>query len=280
LGLFHSRRPQPPLDTAVRMIWIVEGPAGSNRLERVLPTGAAQLIVNLAEDATRRYDPDRQLQCEKRSGTILAGPQRRFSIIDTREQEWVAGVAFRPGGTVRFMSTPASVTQDLDVDLEDLWPEEVARTLRERLLAAPDAIARLATLEQALLEAWRDSNPHAAVAYAVRAIAGRPAVVSMAEVISAIGMSPKRFIDRFTREVGLTPKRFCRILRFQRAIAAAGARKRVDWAAVASDGGYYDQSHLIHDFRDFAGMTPRAYLAARTRSPNHVTFFQDDDAKL
>ena len=275
--MFHSRRPQPPLDTAIHMIWIVEGPAGPHRLERVLPTGAAQLIVNLAEDATRRYDPERQLRCEVRSGTILAGPQSRFSVIDTREQEWVAGVAFRPGGTVRFMPAPAALTRDLDVDLEDLWPRALASTLRERLLAAPDAAARLAGLEQALLEAWREPSAHAAVTYAVRAIAARPDAVSMAEVTAAIGMSSKRFIERFTREVGLTPKRFGRILRFQRAIADARARDHVDWAEVAADGGYYDQSHLIHDFRDFAGLTPSAYLAARTAALNHVKFFQDDD---
>jgi AraC-like DNA-binding protein len=278
--MFLSRRPQPPLDTAIHMIWIVEGSAAPNRLERVLPTGTAQLIVNLAEDATRRYDAERQLRCETRSGTILAGPQSRFSVIDTREQEWVAGVAFRPGGTVRFMPTPASLTRDLDVDLADLWPRALAGTLRERLLAAPDALGRLANLEQALLESWRESAAHAAVTYAVGAIAARPDVVSMAQVATAIGMSSKRFIERFTREVGLTPKRFCRILRFQRAVADARARDHVDWAEVAADGGYYDQSHLIHDFRDFTGLTPRGYLAARTASPNHVTFFQDDDATV
>lgn len=274
--MFLSRAPMPPLDAVVESIWIVESAeTGPLRLERTLPTGAAQLIVNLREDETRRYDLARGLRCETASGVILAGPMSRFSVIDTREQEWVAGVAFKPGGTAAFMRVPSSAARDLDVDLVDLWPRDLAASLREQMLEAPTADARLDQLESALRRAWQGHAVHDAVTYAVGTFTAQPAAASVSRVMARIGLSQRQFIARFTATVGLTPKRFCRVLRFQRAIALAHAGGRVDWLSVALDCGYYDQSHLIHDFREFSGLAPTEYTAARTPFRNHVKFLQD-----
>ena len=95
-----------------------------------------------------------------------------------------------------------------------------------------------------------------------------------ASVAEAVGLSPKRFIERFRTEVGLTPKQYCRVRRFQQALTAAHAASEVDWAAVAVSAGYYDQAHFIHDFRRFSGLTPTGYRAGRTAFQNHVTFLQ------
>jgi methylphosphotriester-DNA--protein-cysteine methyltransferase len=85
-----------------------------------------------------------------------------------------------------------------------------------------------------------------------------------------IGFSQRRFIELFRDQIGLTPKAFCRVRRFQRILQAVHRRSEVDWAQVALDGGYYDQSHLIHDFRGFSGLTPATYLAAAAEHLNHV----------
>ena len=76
-------------------------------------------------------------------------------------------------------------------------------------------------------------------------------------------MSRRRFICTFGDEIGLTPKLYCRIGRFQRVIASVGAAAEVDWAEIAASTGYFDQSHFIHDFREFAGLTPTEYLELR-----------------
>src|SRR5262245_12784893 len=90
----HHRVPGPPLDRFVSSIWVFRDGPRSHALERILPTGSAQLIVNLKEDRTRLYDPERPNRCRVSAGTILAGVQSRYQIIDTAEQEYVAGVAF------------------------------------------------------------------------------------------------------------------------------------------------------------------------------------------
>ena len=118
---YRHRVPRPPLDAFIESIWVYRNDPRPHALERILPTGAAQLIVNLKEDQTRLYDPECPHRCVATSGSVLSGVQSRFQVIDTSEQEYVAGVAFKPGGTVPFMRMPAHEASDADVPLESLW---------------------------------------------------------------------------------------------------------------------------------------------------------------
>ncbi len=88
------------------------------------------------------------------------------------------------------------------------------------------------------------------------------------EAIRAIaaqaGLSTRRFIEVFTRQVGLGPKMYSRIIRFQRTIAAAGHAPETDWARLAAGGGYFDQSHLIREFQSIANLSPQAFMRQRS----------------
>jgi len=278
--LYRHRRPRPPLDTAVELIWFYRNDPRPLALERILPSGTAQLIVNLKEDEIRAYDPDDGRRCGTVAGTVLAGVRSRYAVIDTSEQEYVAGVAFRPGGTAAFRGLPAHETAEADVPLDLLWGRARTAGLRDRLLESrsPDGI--LDAIEEAMLEMWTPTSVHPAVAFALSAFDRAPHVGSIAAVTSAVGLSAKRFIERFRMQVGMTPKRYCRIRRFQRAIAVAHGGTHVDWTRVALDCGYFDQAHFIHDFRSFSGLTPTGYAAARTAFHNHVKFLQADAAGL
>ena len=131
-------------------------------------------------------------------------------------------------------------------------------------------------LEAALIAHWREASLHPAVASALHAFARRPAVTTVGDAVAAAGVSARHLIDRFTAQVGLTPKRFCRVRRFQRAIALAHRGAAEDWAAIAADCGFSDQPHLIHEFHAFAGLPPSAYLDHRTPHRNHVRFLHAD----
>ena len=85
-----------------------------------------------------------------------------------------------------------------------------------------------------------------------------------------LGLSPKRFISLFEEAVGLTPKVFCRVLRFQDVLSLIEQGQPIGWADLALDCGYFDQAHFIHDFQAFSGLTPQAYLAQRSLFRNHV----------
>ena len=115
---YYQRRPAPPLDAGIESIWFCENEPRPRALERILPTGAAQPIVNLKEDETRwSSSTTNGKRCAVSPGTI-AGISTRFQVIDTDEQERVGGVSFRPGGTILFCATPADELCDADVPLE------------------------------------------------------------------------------------------------------------------------------------------------------------------
>jgi AraC-like DNA-binding protein len=273
---FYHRVPRLPLTAFIDSIWVWRNDPSPHALERILPTGAAQLIVNLKEDQTRLYDPELPSRSVATSGTVLAGVQSRYQVIDTSEQEFVAGIVFKPGGTVPFFRVPSHETSDADTPLDALWGRARTAALRERLLESACPNTMLDALEAALLEIWTPSGAHPAVSFALSAFDRAPLMPSITAVIDKVGLSAKRFIERFKIDVGLTPKRYCRIRRFQRAVSQVHRGSDIDWAAVALDCGYFDQAHFIHDFKSFSGLTPTGYQAARTSFQNHVKFLQSD----
>ena len=261
--------PAPPLSRFVELLWYYEEPPKPHAKERLMPDGCVSFIINLGEDETRLYDPDDVSKITKFSPCSLSGPQTRCFVIDTDEQTCVVGASFRAGGAVPFLGLPSDELHNQHLNLEDLWGLR-ARELRERMLAAPSPRAKLCELELALLEraaGMFDAQP--VVEYAVQNFIAQPATVKIAEVSGKTGFSTRRFIELFKQHVGMTPKLFCRVRRFQKVLHRITSGKPVDWSGVALDGGYFDQAHFIHDFRAFSGINPSKYLVDYKGFPRH-----------
>src|SRR6185436_10285232 len=120
--LFLQRVPAAPLNASIDAIWYCQNAPGPHSLERVMPTGTAQLIVNLKEDETRGYSIEDGRLCQTRSsGTVLTGVQTSYHLIDAAETECVMGVVFRPGRMSALFAVPAHESCDRDVPLDLLW---------------------------------------------------------------------------------------------------------------------------------------------------------------
>jgi len=179
-------------------------------------------------------------------------------------------VCFKPGGACLFLPMPAAEVTNQVVDLFTLWGT-AAIDLREQLQAAQTRAEMVCILERFLLAhvAW-ELRPHLAVPFALASFQAGKERRSISEVTAQLGMSPKRFIHLFEEAVGLTPKMFCRLLRFQEGLQRITRGQPARWADLALDSGYFDQAHFIHDFQAFAGLTPGAYLVQRGEHHNHV----------
>jgi methylphosphotriester-DNA--protein-cysteine methyltransferase len=101
---------------------------------------------------------------------------------------------------------------------------------------------------------------HSAVSAALEMFSKHPAAPRVREAAKYVGLSQRRFIQAFKTEVGLTPKLFSRIQRFQRTRSVIHRDPSPDWASIALDLGYFDQSHLIREFLEFSGHSPTTYL--------------------
>ena len=263
-------RPGPPLSPFVNCFWYFDGYSTPYKRERALPTGTTELVVSLGKDRIRVFRDDTDVMGQMFRRSVICGAQSGYFVLDTSQEESVIGINFRPGGAAPFLGVPASEVSDSHVGLEDIWGNR-ARMLRERLLESQSPDAMFALLEQELLgRLARPLLPHPAIANALRQLTAMPALVRIAQLQNESGYCPKRFIELFRASVGLTPKVYCRIRRFQAVLALLSRGDRVEWASVALDGGYCDQSHLNREFRAFAGVTPTEYRPVTDDRPNHV----------
>ena len=141
------------------------------------------------------------------------------------------------------------------VDLETLWGRS-GRQLRERLLAATTPMDTFRIVEATLLERLSGPlRPRDAVRFALDALS-RSGSVTVRDVTARVGLSHRRFVEVFKTEVGLTPKRFHCVRRLQHMLAFARRATAPEWSRLAVDGGFFDQSHLIHEFVRCSGFTP------------------------
>ncbi|HZU32186.1 MAG TPA: AraC family transcriptional regulator [Candidatus Angelobacter sp.] len=269
--LYLTHLPQPPLSNFVELFWFYDGfPQRTHKKERLMPDGSVEIVINLREDETRVYDRENLEQCSRLPGSVVCGPHSSFFVIDTAEQDSVIGIHFKPGGIFPFFKLPADELQNQHISLQDLWGAE-GGMLRERLLEAPTPQAKLKTLETCLLaQACQPLERHPAVGFALELFSTGNTSLAIADVSEQIGISSRRFIQLFSNQVGLTPKLFCRVRRFQQVLKKVRTGAEFDWTEIAADCGYYDQAHFIHDFKAFSGINPTTYLLSNTEHLNHV----------
>jgi AraC-like DNA-binding protein len=247
--------PRPPLDEFIELLWLCRRTAVTHRRERVLPMGSIELVVHLGDNGV---------------GPLVCGPHSQPMVIDASAPATIAGVHFKPGGAYPFLKLPIRELHNGQTPLRWLWGA-AADALHDRLLAAKNPAQIFRVLQRALLdELNRPQARSPAVAFALRELGGGLPSRSITELADHVGLSSRRFIQAFSDEVGLTPKLFGRVARFQRALRLIDADPQPEWSALALTCGYYDQSHLIHDFRDFCRLSPAAYLIVRGEHLNHI----------
>ena len=268
--LFRHYIPRAPLSNFIEMLWYYDGYAQPHAKERLMPTGTTELVINLREDRIRVYDRRETSVGHSFRGTVICGPHSEYFVIDTDEQTSVIGVHFKPGGIFPFVRLPADELRNQHVGMDEVWGRDAADALRNQLLDAVTPEAKFRVLENALLSQIAQPDPHPAVAFALRYFQDIPHLARMSVVTEKIGFSQRTFIQRFSEEVGLTPKAFCRVRRFQRVLKLIHDAPEVDWTDVSLSCGYFDQAHFIHDFRAFAGINPTTYMRHKTEHFNHV----------
>lgn len=253
--------PVGPLTSYVENIWYCDGYQGVHRKQRVLPNGRFQLVISLAESPLRAPAGPTG-NSGKIASSLVLGIRAHFTLIDTATLKSAMGVLFRPGGARAFFDVPADALYNEDVPLDLIWGS-AASALRDRLREAGTATEKFRVLETALLERVNKRFAlHAAVLYGLAEFTRAPHVRSVLEVAREAGLSRRRFAQLFRDQVGLTPKLYCRLRRFQGVLRQIALGAPVNWADVALAGGYCDQAHLANEFRNFSGISPSAYLAS------------------
>jgi AraC-like DNA-binding protein len=258
--LFRSYVPRAPLREFVSDFWLYENYEGEHQRELILPSGTFEVVFNLHEDEIRIYSPAEPRRCHRFAGALVSGPYSRSFMSDAAEERAILGVHCKPGGAAAILGIPAGEFRDRHVNLREIWGPS-ASLLHERLCALKEPSQKFSLLEQVLVQRLSTHpNGHAPVRVALDVLMRTHGRAKTRDIASGVGLSQRRFIELFANEVGLTPKLFGRVRRFQHALDRSQQNEtRTDWAQLAFECGYFDQSHLIRDFVAFASVSPAEY---------------------
>jgi AraC-like DNA-binding protein len=222
--------------------------SGSPAARRVLPDGCIDILFNLRDGVYSK-------------GTIIGAMTRPF-LFETRDPVHLVAVRFRPGGAIPFLRLSADEVTDAHLALNHVWE---AGELVGRLHEEVDNERKVRCLESELLARLSqrcdlDDRVQAAVSWLEKEARDVDAVAA------AVAVSRQHLIRLFRRHVGLSPKKFARVMRMQRLRSLLRSAPRPDWASLALDAGYYDQSHMIAECRLLAGLTPTQLSGRSTAS--------------
>jgi AraC-like DNA-binding protein len=267
-----QRPPSPPLRPFIATLWAgcTDSAQNDSVREHALPTGQAHLVFRLSDTPLRLFRNGADPLGHTIGSTLVGGP-RAAHYIRTAGRSYSVGAQLRPGAVPLLLGVPAHELAGRHCELSDLWGA-AATLLREQLIDAAWPERQLALLESALLARLpRVRGLHPPIA---QALALLNADANIDAAVRASGYSHRTFIAQFRRAVGLTPKLYCRVLRFGRAVrrlaAASDPASDETLADLALAFGYSDQAHFSREFIEFAGVTPRQYRLIAPAHAHHL----------
>jgi AraC-like DNA-binding protein len=266
-----QRLPMPALRPFVALVWASEGgaPGGGEQMvrEHALPTGMMHLVLRMTDSPLRITDPRQGGPAQPMAPALVGGARSGFYVREFSGPSCSVGAVLRPGAAQCLFGVSADDLAERHTPLEDLWNASAGH-LRTQLQERPLAEDRLTLLEAALAARLpRARGLHPAIA---SVLAERPAAWTVADAVRHSGLSHRRFIALFRQTVGLPPKSWLRVQRFQQVLSALGQGSDGSLAALAADACYSDQSHFNREFLAFTGVTPQIYRRLLPAHANHL----------
>lgn len=266
--------PQGPLAERVEAVWASWG-EGVFEAEEILPRSRTEVLFSMGARHWLRGpgsgDRDRAYET-----SFVSGLQQRPLNVLSPADSAMAGVRLRPAGVAAFLrDTPAAIAGAV-VELDAILGPEIER-LREQIVTTRDLRRRALLLAAAVARHLEGVPPLSdAVRFALAAFHASAGAARVRDLVRATGYSHRWVTERFRAEVGLAPKAYARVVRFENAFERLGRLDRVHWAEFALDCGYYDQAHLVRDFRELAGATPAEVF--RRRAPDGLGLLSEEEA--
>lgn len=271
--------PQGLLGELVEVVWTSRG-EGVFTQEEILPRTPTEVLFALGETHWLR---DRQTPSRDRAYTraFVSGLQTRPLWVESPADSEMAGIRLRPLGAAAFLRSSPSAIAESVVDLDLLLGRGV-ESLRDQLAGEPDLTRRTLRLAAAVEDHLLSTHtrlPAPAIRDALAQLQRSAGRVSIGRLVERSGFSHRHFAARFEAEIGVAPKTFARIARFEAAFAALQTPRhvgdgRAGWADFALQFGFYDQSHLIREFHELAGATPADVV--RRLAPDGLGLLADE----
>lgn len=263
--------PKDPLANSVMSIVYYEGYKAEHAVERLLPDGTLNIVMELGDHPQFIFDNLDLTTKRKYTRSWVSGMQSEFITISSAQHTAMMVIQFKPNGAYPILGIPLCELNNLVLDGDLVFGVEI-NSLREGILATKDVDAKILCAEKWLLTKIRktESIPEAVVQYAIEETFRNPHSANMKAISDKTGYSQQHFINLFKKHVGLSPKQHQRIVRFNKILIEIEKTQSVDWARLSIDYGYFDQAHFIKDFKKFSGFSPQKYLFEKGEFINYV----------
>lgn len=262
--------PRYPLNQFIAHFYYFTGFNPEHTIDRFLPDGEVQIIFDLTDYPKYIYDNFTLKEIQSCQNVWFSGFRTEpITIPSGRESEMLI-VQFRKGRTMPFLCEPMHHLTNYVVDAELVLKADILN-IRYALLEAATPAKKFKLLEDHLLKCYLSKlNENPFVDFAIAKIMASPDQMSIKTIAQKSGYSQKHLIKMFREAVGVTPKAFLKVIRFQKTIHQIESNIHVNWAAIADDCGFFDQSHFIADFKLYSGFTPTEYMQQKGDFLNYI----------
>jgi AraC-like DNA-binding protein len=259
--IYQIHLPLPPLSEFIEHFFYYEGYAAAHSMEKFLPDGSMDLLIDLTDTPKKLFYNEEGTNYTSFRKSWMSGMKTEYILIDA-SVSCMIGVHFKPGGAYPFFNLPMSELNDLTIETDVFWHREVD-DLRESILQCKSIPGKFALLEKHFLQKGGMLEPNIFIKFAIGELQRSPGVWSINRLARKTGYTQKHLIQLFKKYVGLSPKQFSRIMRFQKVIRELETNQSIEWTSLALDSGFYDQAHFIREFQAFSGINPSTYMVER-----------------
>ncbi len=269
---FH--RTASPINEWVESIIYFQGYVPDHETERVVPDGYMHLILELDGMERSVYDKSGTKVLRKLKSFWFAGLQRDYIIISTHRNSEMIVARFHAHGAFALLGSSLPTSGDRFVDSKSLHSLGLDK-IRQQLTDCDDIEKKILFLEGFLEKCLSNSHNIPDVILAAAVFIRDNATAQLKELVEQAPYSKKQFIYLFKKHIGVTPKLYQRIVRFNELLQKIDNEEMISWTQVSLDCGYYDQAHFIKDFKSFSGLNPSQFLAIH-KDTDRINFFPLD----
>lgn len=252
---FTVYQPQGKLGTYIDHLWYAEADQQFSGRERILPDGAVQIIINLGPV---QYLVEDNQHLGFRRGWIT-GQRTKPIEVDVTPDYRALGIRFNNPGGYELLGFPVSTLTDSTLGIDEIWKHN-SEILRERLLEIPGIKEKFSIVESFLIEIMAEADePPPVLRLISHQLQSSAHNLRIKEAAFQFGISHKHLIRLFKKHIGLTPKQYQRIHRFQHILELI-PDINADFSRLLDSTDFYDQAHFNREFKAFCGMAPQEYL--------------------
>jgi len=268
--IFEAHIPTFPLSQFVEAFIYFERVEYAHTVDRFLPNGDTEILIDFHDTPQYIYDNQTLKEIQACNHIWASGVRTEPITIPSGNGAAMMVISFKKGMAAPFFPFPMEEIRDSVVDADLVWGSDFGR-LRERLLNTKNIDLRFHIVEEFLLRTFSSTlNLNPCISFAVNEMIERPDTISIARMNATIGYSKKHFAEMFRKQIGVTPKSYLKIMRFQKAVKTIDASENIDWGTIAFECGFYDQAHFINDFKHFSGFTPEQYSKIHSNYQNYI----------